>query len=516
MRHTQPLVLGSPDQFAVVRAAAERAGYTEAEVVRRCDLPNIYRFVTLRDGRTVATAVDDAFGVLLRLFLDDEPLPCATVRAHLGDEVVDAMRGLGLLTDADTAGQCTSTVLLYPTRSLLIVSDSAGDRSGSGVPADVVFPAITQNTGHFLAMLPQTPCGDLLELCAGTGIAALSAAHHADSVWATDITERSALFARFNVLLNAITNATVARGDLYEAVGDRTFDRIVAHPPYVPGPETRVIFRDGGEDGEHVTRRIVAGLPDHLRPGGTLHCTCAVTDRVGRPFELRLRGWLGDPAPEFDIFFLPQAVHDPGEYYLSRAAQGHEPWSELESRYRLFQRLEVEHLIYGSFVVRRRTAADADHQPLTVRRRANPIARGSDVLRLMEHEAAMARPGLRERLLDLPLRVNPAMEFSLTHGLVDGDWVATDCHIRLLDAFAVDASVSPWLAALLVRLDGTRPARRILAELREEGIAPGEPGVEGELASLLLALTTKNVLLMLPTPPSAPAPKDMSGVAVAG
>lgn len=512
----QPLVLGSPDQFALVREAIDRAGYTEAEVVRRCELPSIYRYVNLRDGRTVATTITDAFDVLLRLFLDDEPLPWATVRAHLGDAATNAMRGLGLLADSDTTGQCASTVLLYPTRSLLIVSDSTNDRDGSRVPADVVFPAITQNTGHFLAMLPETPCEDLLELCAGTGIAALSAARHSGHVWATDITERSAHFARFNVLLNGITNASVACGDLYDAVGDRTFDRIVAHPPYVPGPETRVIFRDGGEDGEQVTRRIVAGLPDHLRPGGTLHCTCAVTDRVGRLFELRLRDWLGDAAPEFDVFFLPQSTHEPGEYYLSRAIQGHEPWDELENRYRLFQRLEVEHLVYGSFVVRRRTAADAVYTPLTVRRRTNVGTRGSDVLRLMEHEMAMAEPGLQERLLDMPLLVNPRMEFSLTHGQVDGEWVATDCHIRLLDEFAVDASVSPWIVALLVRCDGTRATRQILAELREEGMAPVEPAVETELAPLLLALTTKNVLLMVPSAPHTPASSsDLSGVAMA-
>ncbi|MHB1224950.1 MAG: methyltransferase [Gemmatimonadaceae bacterium] len=517
MPSKQPLVLGSPDQFAIVREAIDRAGYTEAEVVRRCELPSIYDYVNLRDGRTVAATITDAFDVLLRLFLDDEALPWATVRAYLGDVTIDAMRGLGLLADTGTTGQCTSTVLLYPTRSLVIVSDITSDRHGSSIPADVVFPAITQHTEHFLAMLPETPCDELLELCAGTGIAALSAARHSGRVWATDITERSAHFARFNVLLNGITNATVACGDLYDAVGGRTFDRIVAHPPYVPGPETRVIFRDGGEDGEQVTRRIVAGLPDHLRPGGTLHCTCAVTDRVGRPFELRLRGWLGDAAPEFDVFFLPRAAHDPGEYYLRRAIQGHEPWNELEGRYRLFQRLEVEHLVYGSFVVRRRTAADAGHPPLTVRRRANPVVRGSDVLRLMEHEMAMAAPGLQERLLDLPLLVNPGMEFSLTHALVDGDWVATACHIRLLNEFAVDASVSPWIAALLVRCDGTRPARLILAELREEGMAPDEPSVEDELAPLLLALATKGVLLAPPgalsTPPSS---SDVSGVALAG
>ena len=256
-RTALPLVLGSPDQFAIVREAIAAAGYNEAEIVRQCELPSIYRFTTRRDGRTSAIGTDSAFGVLMRLFLDSEPLPWAVVQEQLGDVVVQALNALGLVEEAADGGGCQPTVLLYPTRSLLIVSDAASAREGSNMPVDIVFPAITSNTGHFVAMLPDSPTGDLLELCAGTGIAALDAARRSEHVWATDITERSVHFARFNVLLNDIQNATVAQGDLYDAVGDSVFDRIVAHPPYVPGRETVVIFRDGGEDGESPVAEVV-------------------------------------------------------------------------------------------------------------------------------------------------------------------------------------------------------------------------------------------------------------------
>ncbi len=512
IRTAVPLILGSPDQFATVREAIAAAGYNEAEIVRQCELPSIYRFTTRRDGRLSAIDTDSAFGVLMRLFLDSEQLPWTVVQEQLGDAVVQALRALGLVEEDASTGGCQPTVLLYPTRSLLIVSDAASARDGSKMPVDIVFPAITSNTGHFVAMLPDTPTGDLLELCAGTGIAALDAARRCHHVWATDITERSVHFARFNVLLNDVQNATVAQGDLYDAVGDRTFDRIVAHPPYVPGRETVVIFRDGGEDGEQVTRGIVTGLPRHLRSGGTLHCTCAVTDRVDRPFETRLREWLGDAAAEFDVFFFQQATHGATEYYLNRAVQGHEPWSELESRCRLVEQLGIERIVYGSFVVRRRTADDM-HPPLTVRRRSTPRAGGSDVLELMAHEMVMAEPGTHDRILDTPLLVNPEMEFSLTHGLVDGEWVATECHLRLMNEFIVDASVSPWIAALLVRCDGTRSPRLILSDLQEEGMAPAEDAVEAELPRLLLALASKSVLIMPRQEASGPPESAKAAVA---
>lgn len=489
-----PLVLGAPAHFALVRQALADARYTEAEVVRRCAIDGIHRFRSRRDGRTAPETVGDAFDALLRLFMDEEPLPWAEVRAHLGDAAADALRALDLLADADEPGACWATVLLYPARTLVLASDRTRGPRGEPLGGDVVFPAITANTGHFVGMLPAVPCAALLELCAGTGIAALLAAPYTGHVWATDITARSVHFARFNAALNGIENVTVARGDLYEAVGDLTFDRIVAHPPYVPEPEVRVVFRDGGEDGEQVTRGIVAGLPRHLRPGGTLQCTCAVTDRAGRPFEQRVREWLGDAADEFDVFFLPQAVHDALAYYLSRVLQGHEPWETLQSRHETFRRLEVERVAYGSFVVRRRGPDDPPRPPLTVRRRATPATVGADVLRLIDAELSLAAPGVEARTPDLRLRTTPATEFSLTHALVDGEWQATACHVRVAHPFVVDASVAPWVAALLARADGARTPRAIVAELQAEGMAPEGAGVADELAPLLRAFLGTGIL----------------------
>ena len=490
-----PLVLGPAERFAEVRALLQAAGYTEDEVARRCAVPNVYAFRSRHDGRTAAAGTADAFDALLHLFLDEEALPWDEVRALLGAPGTDALCALGLLADAPEPGRCQGTVLLYPTRSLLVASDRTRWPDGR-MPDDVVYPAITTSTEHFVAMLPETPCDDLLELCAGTGIAALLGARTGAHAWATDVTERATHFARFNARLNGADNVTVACGDLYDAVGDRTFDRIVAHPPYVSNAEVRVVFRDGGEDGEQVTRGIVTGLPAHLRPGGALYCTCAVTDRRGRPFEQRLRDWLGDATAEFDVFFLPRSSHDPRHYFLDRAIGGHEPWSALERRCDALVRLEIERVVYGSFVVRRRPAGAAG-PPLTLRRRATPAARAIDVERLMASETAVAAvaatPGGEARLLDLPLATSPRVTFALTHALVDGDWQAVACHVRVPAPFLIDADVAPWIAALLARCDGTRPARDVVRELQQEGMAPDDAAL-GDLPPLVRALVGASIL----------------------
>src|SRR5262249_30026279 len=140
------------------------------------------------------------------------------------------------------------TVFLYPVASLYIASDRgmAIDKSDITSEREVVYPAITTNTRRFLDSLPETPCEDLLDLCSGSGIAAfVGAVHYARQAWSCDLAERSVRFAEFNRRLNGIENVTCLQGDLYRPVVDLTFDRIVAHPPYVPSEGQEVLFRDG-------------------------------------------------------------------------------------------------------------------------------------------------------------------------------------------------------------------------------------------------------------------------------
>jgi release factor glutamine methyltransferase len=71
-------------------------------------------------------------------------------------------------------------------------------------------------------------------------------------------------------------------GDLFATLGDgERFDLIVSNPPYVPAAELPALMADvrdhephvaldGGADGLDVVRRLVAGAPAHLVPGGAL------------------------------------------------------------------------------------------------------------------------------------------------------------------------------------------------------------------------------------------------------
>ncbi len=128
---------------------------------------------------------------------------------------------------------------------------------------------------------PPLPPGDVIvDLCCGAGAigAALAAAVDRAEVHAADIDPAAVRCARRNV------PGQVYQGDLYEPLPSRLRGRVaivVANVPYVPSGEIRLlpaearaheplVALDGGPDGLGVLRRVAAGAPAWLRPGGHL------------------------------------------------------------------------------------------------------------------------------------------------------------------------------------------------------------------------------------------------------
>ncbi len=133
--------------------------------------------------------------------------------------------------------------------------------------------------------------GDVIvDLCCGAGAigAALAAAVDLAEVHATDIDPAAVRCARRNV---PAPWGHVYQGDLYEPLPAGLRGRVgilVANVPYVPSgeirflpPEARAheprVALDGGPDGLDVLRRVAAGAPEWLKPGG--HLLIETTER---------------------------------------------------------------------------------------------------------------------------------------------------------------------------------------------------------------------------------------------
>lgn len=493
---TEPFRIGTREQFARVREVLEALGYVEPDVCKRLGVETIHDATGTLDS---STAYDPQV-LLIRLFLETAQVPWSTVRAFLAPGDLAAIEDLGLLRSAaQDEDLCESTVALYPTEGLFIASDRGmgvvAPAGGERAPADVVFPAIGEATQRFIGLMPRTPCGDLLELCSGTGIAALmGASRFADHAWAIDITERSTRFARFNAALNNVDNVTPLEGDLYAPVGGLTFDRIVANPPYVPSLADEFIFRDAGEDGERVTWQILGGLPTYLRPGGDFYCACLATDREGAPLEERVRSALGERAPEFDVFVGEAAFLDPLVYFARRAERGTETFADIERRLKVFKRLGIRQFVLSAVLIHRRRDG-ASRPPVTVRRQVSRMTRPRDLQSALRWHAAAAAPDspiLSDLLRSRP-RSNPHAQVRTIQRQHGGEWQVERVYLAAPGPFVADASCPPAYATVFMACDGRLTGREIFQDLKRRGVVP-EDAPDSDFAELLKRLVEYGLL----------------------
>lgn len=86
-----------------------------------------------------------------------------------------------------------------------------------------------------LADEPVAPGAAVLDVGTGSGALALTAARRGARVTAVDVSRRAVYAARLNALRAGLP-LEVVRGNLFEPVRGRSFDLVLANPPYVPAP----------------------------------------------------------------------------------------------------------------------------------------------------------------------------------------------------------------------------------------------------------------------------------------
>ncbi len=139
---------------------------------------------------------------------------------------------------------------------------------------------------------PMWQVGSVLDLGTGSGIQALCAATHAERVVAVDVNPRSVGIARASVQLNGADNVEVREGSWFEPVEGEVFDLAVSNPPFVISPENRLVYRDGGMEGDALCGALLADLPVHLAPRGRAVMLVEWARRTGEEWSATPLRWL--------------------------------------------------------------------------------------------------------------------------------------------------------------------------------------------------------------------------------
>ncbi|ATB37659.1 hypothetical protein CYFUS_003084 [Cystobacter fuscus] len=170
-----------------------------------------------------------------------------------------------------------------------------------------------------------------VDLCTGSGIAALYLSLFSDHVLATDIGDVPLALVEVNRRLNRReASVEIRRQDLRDTLeGRERFDLLTCNPPFVaipPGYQGTLYAQGTGVDGLDYMRDIVARLPRVLNPGGSAYLVADLCgDAHGPHFFGELERFAADDGMRIDAFIdhvLPASAQVGAmSSFLKRAAR---------------------------------------------------------------------------------------------------------------------------------------------------------------------------------------------------
>ena len=320
-----------------------------------------------------------------------------------------------------------------------------------------------------------TATGRILDLGTGCGVQALRARRYADEVVATDISSRALRFTEMNALINDTTGIEVRGGSLFEPVAGETFDRIVSNPPFVITPRVQGVpeyeYRDGGLIGDALVEQVVAGVGEHLVPGGTAQFLANWETKGASAGLDRVREWVEASPVALDAWVIERESLNPIEYAEMWIRDGGTAPGSPEHDVLLnawlddFAARGVSEIGFGYVLLRR---AVADPTLARYERVPQPIpsegALGShlaDVLAAHDAQSALSDAELQERHL------TAAPDVTETRHYLPGAENPTVIELRQGGGFGRSVQADPALAGLVGASDGDLSVGQILGALAQ-------------------------------------------------
>ena len=469
-----PIRIGSAAEFTRVREFLRAVGFHEHLVLATLKVADLSGLPEADSNNIHRAAISPALLSVIELLVMGETIPADRLIASCGEMVVRDFAALGLIRDAPLrAGSVVCPVWVYPVDGFYIVSDrrTGLDEDTLHHKSELVFPAHDSGALRMLQLLPAINDGDGLDLCGGSGVGALHLARGGLRAVTADITRRSIYFAQFNARLNAADIEAVC-GDLYEPVRGRAFNVICCHPPWLPSIGDAMIFRDGGEIGEDVVQRVFAGMPDHLRHGGTGIVVALGRDGSDAAYEQRARLWLGERGRDCDMILGISKIV-PVEDMIHSLCRLHvdgdtEQAKRLTARYR---ERGTEKFVYGATVVRR-TGSDVGEPPL--RLRMSGAATIQDFDRVFAFRDLRRRPYFTDWLAAATPRLCPELDATVRFVVRDGAMKPASTVLATNRPLAGTVRPELWIAALVQRLEGKETVEQTFDTATRAGQMPAD------------------------------------------
>ena len=436
---------------------------------------------------------DEPLAVLVRLFALGGHVSATELSRAFPRVVASAVAEAGLL-HVD-AGRWSAPYALTPVGDRLILSDWARSKTP---PPDVVtgVNAASRTTANLVI---RRPAARVLDLGTGCGVQAVLAAGHARELVGTDINERALAFARLNAELNAIDTVHWRHGSWFDPVDQQSFDCIIANPPFVISPDHDFIFRDGGDEGDALSRFVVRGAASRLERGGFAHVLCNWVVPPGSDWSEPVFEWIdGTGCDAVVIRYASEDAVTYAAFWNHRLRyEGGDSFKHAMGRWLAeYRRLGIERIDSGMVVLRRtddstfRFAADALNRwpQASCSDQLERIFRGHDVLATIRDDDDLT--ALRPALVD-GHRVHQSLTFRAEQ------YTSHPAVIRMVDGIGADAHIPMEALDVLFHCDG----QSALAELIRSTDAGDD---ESRLRDATLASVRKllSLGLMTTTPPA--------------
>jgi predicted RNA methylase len=385
--------------------------------------------------------------LLLRWFFLGVPAASESVAGLVPPDVLALLLECGMLIR--DGGELSPTVMLTPCDQYFVA---------------VIWPNPTTRLLHRFTI--RHPSRATLDLGAGCGIQAVFTADHSAQVTATDLNPRAAGFTRFNAWLNGASNIECLTGDTFAPVRNRTFDLIVANPPFFVTPSGDQLYCENGMELDDYCRRIVREAPAHLNEGGYLQMVCEWVQIRGQSWRDRVVEWLEGTG--CDCWIARSYAREAGAYAQERIRQIAPACAAPETSARwmdYYRERGVEEIHGGILAMRRRTGHNwvrIEDMPVDPNQPfGEAVSQAFVCIDFLERHCS------DEELLKARLRLSPEAQLDRQSRQSDGRWHTVGMSLRFNGGIPASMRLDPAVAEFLAGLDGSRTLGELVEDLAQ-------------------------------------------------